>query len=79
MTALLVDAHGGANDAKGRPCLIALLPSPSCPAWSQPSGRIVFAEASDYRYYLDTLWRWKRHFDVKVYAYVRRALSRAVV
>jgi REP-associated tyrosine transposase len=30
--------------------------------------QLVFAAASDYQYYLDTLRIWKREYGVKVYA-----------
>jgi putative transposase len=28
--------------------------------------QVVFAEPSDYHYYLDTLQTWKRHYEIKV-------------
>ncbi len=31
--------------------------------------QVVFAEDGDYRYYLDTLKRWKKEYGVKVYGY----------
>ena len=31
--------------------------------------QVVFAEVSDYQYYLKTLRLWKREYGIKVYAY----------
>ncbi len=31
--------------------------------------QVVFAEPSDYQYYLETLQTWKRNLEIKVYAY----------
>jgi len=37
--------------------------------------QVVFAEVSDYQYYLKMLRIWKREYGIKVYAYGDREVS----